>query len=190
MIYESYYWKDDLISEIRQLKSYLKMRQHFTQSINYKIEKFYFITAFVVRKLIDSNKISNELESMNVPIRYYKKNMRGFDRYFVWNAEAAKYYDMDDLDKCNSSRLNIKDVLNMLIHSYFFQFMYINNWKDMRNCILLFNSDKTKDSCIYLINLNEWIEILGKVCNDHVKSITASYDDKSKKSIYTRSQKR
>jgi len=83
-----------------------------------RLEKFFFISAFIIRKLIEANKLSDELENKDFNcIKYQRiRNDDFFD--FLNRHHFEKFYNLEKEEK---SFIKLENLCNILIHSYVFQ---------------------------------------------------------------------
>ena len=67
MIQDSIEYKKDLGREIRKIKNLFKNTPLIFRSNKkfFEFEKFLFVSSFLMRKLIESNKISNDIRNRN-----------------------------------------------------------------------------------------------------------------------------
>ncbi len=210
MIYESGIWKLELKKEIETLKNFLS-----ETNLNYdeefeeggdpkaeerdmievaflKLQKFAIYTSIIVRKLIEANKISDELLSCNFPIIEYSKSdnveVTIMNRY-----EIEKLYLLDKPIKAN---ISIKRMTHLLIHS--FHFIPNWNWVRLENELpdddpenwevdgllgIYFSSDETKDDFLSYIELGTYMKALDCVTKDLIRQIEIRSGRVVKKSI-------
>ena len=71
MIWESCYWKEDLLKSEKWLLEKVISRRRPSEKLLVEFEKCMFITAYQVRKLIEAKKLSNSLVDSSLPITEY-----------------------------------------------------------------------------------------------------------------------
>ena len=106
MIYNSRYWKNKL----------LVLYQKYTKSLKYInfenkedfVEYYCFESAFIIRKLIDSNKLSNYCDSRAI----------GVNRYLIQDSKNVTIFNRDrveklyDFSKYNREDKKVSDICN------------------------------------------------------------------------------
>lgn len=102
MVNESWPWKRDLLREADDLEKRLNRFQKSkvespSETLSYRIERFAVLFGFITRKLLDSKKLSQELESTPVKVRRYSRRKR--KRRKLWG-------EHDLMEKYVSSRYN------------------------------------------------------------------------------------
>ncbi len=66
MVYESCYWKDDLRSYATELRDFSTCTTLEDEYRDYRLEKALLLSAFTVRLLLDANKLSDGIGSLNL----------------------------------------------------------------------------------------------------------------------------
>lgn len=168
MIYESHFWKIKIANRLKAFKAFLKSRKRYTETIGVEVEEFIFTTSFMVRKIGESNKLSDELERNPLRVSRYnsiKRMTHYLDRY-----DIPEYYD---LNNGTEVEVTMKNLLNMFIHSYCFHFYFDSpsDWKSF-NFSIFINSDYSKDEFVYEIKIEDYFQFLEDVIQDHVVSVT------------------
>lgn len=177
MITDSSIWKNEIENQISSINLSLnngnnKMIKNgeddFHLFIYIELQKFTIYTSIIIRKLIEANKISEELLNKNYPIISFKRNQK---QMTVLNCyEIEKLYD---LDQANKSSVSIKNLSHILIHSYHFipYYNYPNTElavEEEKPTGFYYTSDKIKQDNICLITLNQYFEILREIIFDFI----------------------
>ncbi len=209
MIYESGIWKLELRKEIEELRTFLS-----ETNLNYdaefeeaedtnaeerdmievafiKLQKFAIYTSIVVRKLIEANKISDELLACNFPITTYPKS-DNVEVTFMNGYEIEKLYLLEEPTKAS---ISLKKLTHLLIHS--FHFMPKWNWQKIEDDLpeddienwevdgllgIYFSSDDTKDEVLSYIELGTYLKALDCVTKDLIRQVQISEGKVIKKS--------
>jgi hypothetical protein len=176
MVNESSYWKADLAREIKTLGRHLerykapkKRDPSPSDLLSYEIERFAFLTAFITRKLLDSVKLSQELESENIKLRAFPGRKRPYKR------QEGEHEIMERF-RFSSSRwvaLSLRRLCDILIHSSDFHIAFTKE----RELFVSFNSDRTKTE-LYEMALPALIAVAGAVAADDVVYSHAVWDSK------------
>lgn len=173
MIVNSIYWKNEINTIINKL---LKINsKKFTEKTSYQLEKYFFQTAYLIRKLYQSGKISDSLFKKDMVLYYYKPK-KHINRINWWDIDEL--YDFRTSIKCS---IQLKYLLEQLIHSY--TFIPIYNFDDKTECIqnikcILFHSDKERNKKTYSITLSQYIDILKEVSSNYPSSMKQIFDEK------------
>ena len=164
MIWEASVWKEDLQKELNDFLANIEgfKDEHF----NLRVEKFFFISAFIIRKLNEANKLSDELTSQDVDCTTYKRVKNGGIIDFMNSHHIEKFYDLRNGEK---SSLKLKDVCNYFIHSFVFSYSIGDG---DRLCGVFVNSDRIKNKFLYYIDLNTFIMLINGVINDDIVSLS------------------
>ena len=98
MIEDSNPWKCDLARDTNKLKTRLMMfkqgsRRYPTGSLLYGVERYCLITAFVIRRLLEADKLSEELELTTIRVRAFRRRKRGYSPVdFMTKGDIEKRY--------------------------------------------------------------------------------------------------
>lgn len=162
MIWESKYWKDDLLRSASFLKK--KMMQHrWPESTKAIFEKNIMIGFYVIRKLLEAKKLSGKTSQYTFSaISYYCKDKNV--NILNWH----KVLELYDMDKGVKETLNLWYVANTIIHSFVFIGVFGEN--DYIEAVM-FNSDRSKNNKLYSIDLNDIIKIFEVAGNDYPEHI-------------------
>lgn len=172
MIFESCYWKEDLISLAEKLKvTYMKLDIDCEEKYLVEFEKDIMIAAYSIRKLLDAGKVSYDISNIKINIFVYKA-IRTVTK-LNWN-----YFDKN-YEKRNPHRTKkyLRTICNTIIHSYCFIPGFDKSGKFR---YLYFNSAYQKDKEIYSITLKELSEVLVKIGNDYPNEIDFKYNPEIK----------
>jgi len=151
MIWESLYWKSDLIKDADVLNRWSKKKHSNRQYV--LLEKKIFITAYSVRKLLEAEKIGSDFPMWNLGItKFLKKTKDKIDH--MNNHDIDRSYDVDQPIQ---DSISIASLCNTLIHSYIF-LLKENEAGEVIS--FLFTSDKTKELYIYEMDLEKFTNLL------------------------------
>jgi hypothetical protein len=172
---ESYYWKKDLLKYSKQFNPVSKPPR-WSERLQVNFEKDVIIAFFMIRKLIESTKLSSQTIEYKAQI---------FRSPCVKKVNNMNFWDIDelyDLEKEESIAKDVNFLCNQLIHggATFAYREKDRNWGGIYTC-----SDFERDKYVYKIPLFEIIKILEIAGNDYPVKITMTYTepkDESKKS--------
>ncbi len=173
---ESVYRKEDLLSCYEKFKPVSKPPR-WTERLQVNFEKEVTISFFMIRKLIESTKLSTKTTKYQVHVFrspcIEKINNRNF-----W--DIGKLYDLE-IEETVSKNINF--ICNQFIHG---GAMYAyrkedRNWGGIYTC-----SDFERQKYVYRIPINEIINIL-KIAGDDYPKITSMIYDESTKDYFIKS---
>lgn len=161
MISDSLEYKDDLKREVIRIKKLLdKVDISDLRKYRFKLEKFLFVSSFLIRKLIESKKISDELEEEEFLV--WRAPVRDLSRakdFISGRNNLGNYY----LQQKEKVRMPLLHITNMFVHSYIFTLSLRNSQFE-----LLVTSDWQK-KYVYFIKLSTFFRLCERVIDDHIK---------------------
>lgn len=196
MIYDSVIWKEELKKDLEDIISFIETtdlnldqefedgerdeERHILGSVTHRFDKFAIYSSIVIRKLIESNKISDELLAKNYSIYKYLRNedsVMNHRNFF----EFRNHYN---IEKAENHGLSIKELTHQIIHSFhlFPEYKYkkidknledddIDNYEVESFEGIYLASDKTKETKLYYIPLNVLFNIINDVLTDRIVHI-------------------
>jgi hypothetical protein len=184
MIWESCYWKADILKSSQWLKTKVIYRRSPSNKIQIELEKCLMITAYQIRKLIEAHKVSNAVAEMKLPVIEYFKNIKNVT-FMNWHRLNELY----DLEQNREIEIKIIKLCNLIIHSYIFIPHLSSNTGPFIGMFI--SSDKTRNKCLYYLELKKWIEYLDFISNDYPNSCSMVFDKKTNDYIvYSETKKR
>jgi hypothetical protein len=187
MIYDSYVWKKTLKNDLKKIKTFLL--KYCSNDDNgsksndeafIRLQKFFVFSSIIIRKLIEANKISDEVMTNSVKISTHEKINENEITFFN-DYKIDEFYDLDNPKKGTMSIVNLT---NSFIHS--FHFMPDYDWKvidesldedDYENLKLeklngvYFSTDKTKDKTLNFITFEDFEKIINLIIKDNIVSM-------------------
>lgn len=186
MIYDSYVWKKTLKNDLKKINFFLIKycsKDNGSKSNDYafiRLQKFFVFSSIIIRKLIEANKISDEVMANSVKISTHEKINENEITFFN-DYKIEEFYDLDNPKKGTISILNLA---NSFIHS--FHFIPDYDWKvidenldeeDYENLKLeklngvYFSTDKTKDKTLNFITFEDFEKIINLIIKDNILSM-------------------
>jgi len=151
MVYESHYWKNELYRNYRFIVNFISSKyrkdRHF-----FGIEKAIMISAYIIRKLDDAEKIPPYILNNEINIKKYIANKKIID-HMNWYRIEENY----KLEIGIENKKNWKYFINQIIHSFTFIPIFDDN---NRFSGIMFNSDKTKNETLFYVCINEIIKLI------------------------------
>lgn len=176
MIYESYPWKDDLLKISKKLSKRLVQKRWSNRS-DYCFEKEIFISFYIIRKLIEANKLSSDIINLKIDCITYPSSNK--------TVTFTNKHRTDELflfDKMKDHKVEIIQLCNLVIHSYIFNPVLDDN-KVL--CGFFISSDKTRNRLLYFLELGNIIKVLQKTGNDYPNIMFSKYDENKKDFVFT-----
>lgn len=164
MIYESYPWKQDLRRWKNLLLRYNQPEQ-FDQNYDRTctvIEKAILYSAFIIRKLIDCDRLSTEADEWAVQAKKYAA-VKEFNRIHHSINEGSH-----DWEHAQNETIKAHKICNWLIHSYIFDFIFDADNQKIESFAVA--SDFDRNEVLYVINVSDWIRYMNFVATDYVTS--------------------
>ena len=156
MIWESLYWRRDLLRDAGLVVRWAKKPPSERQSV--LLEKKIMLAAYSMRKIFEAKKLSTRLneealECESVPRtenRMTRTNWHKIDFLF-------------DLERRTQRRVRVLDLLNQIVHSYIFLFVIKDNNKI---CGFYIASDRLKARELLYVPLVHFVRLMRRVGKD------------------------
>jgi len=158
VIWESHYWKDDLKKMAAVLRRKIHQRRWPDSSLA-RFEQTVTLGFYCVRKLVESKKVSDGLIHGKYPLIVF--HSAGEPIHFMnWH----KVDELYDLENGKDISRDLHFIYNLIIHSYVFSPFF-----DERGKLAgaLVTSDRFKNKELYLVGIEQMIEIFDKVGRDY-----------------------
>lgn len=158
MIYESRFWKADLLKISAQLKR-RRRQTRWTDASFARLEKEIMLGAYAVRKLREARKLSDRFRNRQVKLHVCHSNGSEVDHF--------NRIDIDELYDLASPVEHVSTldfVMNQIIHSSVFTPGFN---RQQRLSALYFASREKKDRCCYVLKIDELATIFREVGDDY-----------------------
>ncbi|MDB6268910.1 hypothetical protein [Lactobacillus amylovorus] len=182
MIYDSQPWRDllaDIKDEIQEVNTEEKFKSD-DENTSSVLEKDIFLSAFVIRKLIDcKSKVIDKLRDYTFKVKTYKPIKR-VDFFHRWPGDGCF-----DLEKSKEIHVNEKLICNSLIHSYVFW----TELKEENGPVQGFyvSSDKDKNKILYRVNMEDYIKFLTLAIDSEVLDQEIKFDKEKQDYVFKNS---
>jgi hypothetical protein len=151
MIWESGYWKEDLIKDADILMRWARKKPSNRQYVLF--EKKVFISAYSIRKLLEAEKIGPDFPMWTFGVSKFLKKTR--DKIDYMNSHhIERFYDLDTPIK---DSISIAFLSDKLIHSYIFSLKFNESGEVTA---FLFTSDNSKEEYIYEMQIENFANLL------------------------------
>lgn len=170
MIWESSYWKDDLLRQARALRARIAQRR-WPQISFAKVEQCLMSSFYAVRKLIDAKKLSEKVISSSLRVTRFPSTGKPV-HHLGWHY-LERLYDFPGAVETN---IGLRKLCNQFVHSYVFQLMFTE--QGGLDGVLVTSDDKRR-SYLYLIKVRQIIDLFETIGRDYPATATYSYDRKT-----------
>jgi hypothetical protein len=168
MIWESSYWKTDLLKQVAALKKRVTQKR-WTEASLAKCEQNLMMGFYSVRKLIESLKLTDIVADSSYQIRSYPPTGK---RVTLLNNH--KIDELYDLGAPRKETIKLKDLCNQFIHSYVFAPVVEGGGLSA----IWLASDRQRSKALIEVTLATVIEVFEVVGNDEVDSARYTFNPK------------
>jgi hypothetical protein len=166
MISESYPWKRDLLRDADIIERWAAKKTNSEYRFML-LEKKIFLSAFVVRKLIEDRKLTDAIKEYSISCRVFPA--RGTDVDIMNWHHIDEHYDLSSQQRADT---NIKSIASQIIHNLIFIFEFIKEGSSPISGFVV-ASDWGKDKQLYGVTLTDYLIAIRSVGNDWVKEYRA-----------------
>ncbi|PHS78223.1 MAG: hypothetical protein COB59_08270 [Rhodospirillaceae bacterium] len=161
MIHESYPWKDNLLNDAKKIDEECKKKED-TEERYILLEKTVFLSAFVMRKLLDSRKLSSAFDDEMIScIKYPSKPD---DPAFKRPREDILSDRLYDFENPIKDSLSLRKLLGIIVHSLVFT-ITTNADESVEGFII--NSDINRLKGLWFIDFKVFINLMKKIGDDY-----------------------
>lgn len=199
MIYESYYWRKELLKLAAKIEKRIPYKRSWTDSQNGDFEKEIMIGFYIIRKLKDSFKLTNNIISTNM--KGFKYPSKG---KLVTLMNSHRFMELYEFEQPKKDKFSLTFLINQIVHSYIFSPKFDVNrdnaiknlenktsisWEDVDDAIktmkielvgILFCSDDKRNEFLYELEIKDIIDLFRKVGNCNITSIHRTFNEKKK----------
>jgi hypothetical protein len=150
MIWESSYWKDDLLRQAKMLRARVRQRR-WPESSSAKVEQTLLGGFYAVRKLIESKKLTDSLKSKAIQVTEFAPAGKTVHLH-NWHHIDRLY----NLDTPKKAKIDLLSLCDQFVHSYIFLLSFDEGSK-LKGVFV--TSDTKRISCLYHIDVQHVIDI-------------------------------
>lgn len=178
MIYDSWQWKKELTRQRKKIKHLAKKRwnDRTLKKCSHQIDLAFLTSAFIIRKLIESDKLSNEADSYKLNVICYTPR-RHIDKLHKW-VEDGDY----EWGERKSEIVSAKTICNSLIHSYVYSPYFSETHKLIGFLVV---SDHGRNELLYEIELQDWMDYMIFIETDDVCEALMHFNEQKNDYILT-----
>lgn len=171
MISESCYWKDELYKCYLTIAKFINQKKYLEASF-VKIEKAIMLSAYIMRKLDDAEKIPPNFLKSSITLDAFPHKDRIIDHYTV--DDFDKNYNFEQKQQETKSILFF---LDQIIHSFSYSIVFSD---DCQTPVCFFlNSDRSKNDKLFYFPLKKYLEIILKISEGWINSQCNQRDEKT-----------
>jgi hypothetical protein len=176
MIWESFYWKSDLLKHAGVLKKRIRQKRWPDASLA-RCEQTIMLGFYSIRKLTESAKLTDHVSKMNVSIRSYRATGQT-----VHLLNKHRLDELYDLDNAKRRSVSLPYLSSQIVHSYVFSLLFD---EDNQLAGILVTSDRDRSKELLEVPIQKIIEVFEKVGKDEANvAVTFRFDDKKGDWIY------
>lgn len=194
MIYESQFWKNELLAIAKKLKTKTTFRSEWSDKKNAKLEKWIMFGFYIIRKLLEAKKLTSDYDSKKIECTVYKSESKTIN--WMNRFELEELYN---LSNPISEKRELRFFINQIVHSYIFLpvigYCDPELTKNLKNtnltedeiielhenalmCVegIYVNSDNNKKEYLFELDLLEIIELFEDIGTCFVTKVDMKYD--------------
>jgi hypothetical protein len=170
MIYESSFWKDDLLKQARSVRSRTTQKRWREDSFS-RLEQTIMLGFYSIRKLIEAKKLSDSIGNEELNITAYP-----------WKGKPVTRTNCDDLDRLydlDHPKEVVKDLIflcHQIVHSYVFQASF-----DLSGNLdgVFVSSERERSKSLYHIRVGQIISLFEQIGQDYPSRITWTFNSEA-----------
>jgi hypothetical protein len=169
LILYSLEWKNELKIKKQEIKKYntkASLDSNFDKAY-FKIESSIFYSAFVIRKLIESDKLSDVVEKYSLKSIKYSPSKQ-INKLHKWAEENEYNWSSPVIENIQG-----KDLCSWIIHSYVFQLVFIEAAETISFYV---SSDFDRNKVLHEVSISEMINYIDIVINDNIVEAHYKYN--------------
>lgn len=171
MIWESHYWKTDLIRYAAGLQKKMQQRR-WSEPSQVAVEKIVFLGFYSIRKLFEAKKLSTALRHHSIPITLYPPTAKAVT-HMNWHKTDQLFH----LDQGAATTVTLPFLCDQVIHSYIFQLGFT---AESTLDFMLLCSDRQRTKGLQHVGFTEVISIFQRVGNDYPCETSMTFNPKIK----------
>jgi len=177
MIWESHPWRDELERIADRFDSWRDRYDAEDEQTSFEQERDAFLSAFILRKLIEAKKLPNSLVAATVNVDAYPLIERVPD-HMNWH-RLEEFYDWERPGK---RTLAVEQLCNQFIHSFIFTVETSYDEGDPPSTPVglrgfLVSSDRQRSSVLLRVHLDDYLQILRRAVREEVVASHMARDE-------------
>lgn len=169
MIWESAFWKDDILRRSADLRKRVSQRRWPEASLA-RLEQSLMLGFYAVRKLIEAKKLSDATANQTLSLARYPLRPGKRVTHMNWHRVEELY----DISAPRDESRDVLQICNQVIHSYVFVLGFADTGGFAN---VLFASDRARHDGIFLITAQQIIDLFDAVGTDYPASTQMTWDE-------------
>lgn len=168
MIYESEYWKDDLLKQAKVLRQRM-LQKRWPAAASARLEQSIMLGFYSVRKLAEAKLLADSVVNQCVELRVYMPTGKA--------VTLINWHKLDELYDLNSGQSGSKDVM-FLCHQFVHSYVFVASFDEQSHGLegILFASDRERHKALYHIDIQKVIELFEKVGSDYPNEVHMKFN--------------
>jgi len=171
MIFESHPWKRELAHDADMIERWCGKPASERQGII--LERKTFISAYTVRRLKESNKLTDDLVASAVPAIEYAKKQSPVTRFRHLDDIDDRY----DLHVGRNCDLNLKSFVDTIIHSLYFNLAMS---EDEQSVTGFYVTSDYRDKKLWFVGYSDFVKLLRSVSTNYPTHVEIWVDENGK----------
>lgn len=146
-------WKDELVRIADRLEAKTKQKR-WSERTGFLIERDFMLGAYVIRKLIESHEVADEIRQRQIPVKRFDSRRPPPD------PQPADIADVYDLANGRRRTLSVPNLCHEIINSLVVEF-FVGETTDLFDGVLV-SSDRHQNEHLHLVLASDFIAL----CND------------------------
>lgn len=175
MIFESWFWKRELADLLSEFESWGPRHiQDFNKDFwmgesGFRVERSLFHSAMAVRRLIDSNKVTEKIIVKSLTLEAYEAKGQGHHTAssILGSVDILKSFEMDKPVRINISPYKLA---SEILHSFTLEFLANEAGTDIDSFLVA--SERNQFVRAIAIPYAEWVGLLRSIIDDRVQGIS------------------
>jgi hypothetical protein len=165
------FWKHELFRELGRQRELEEDAGDELASRQVQVERFVFVTAYMMRKLHEAAALTEDVTKSRWSVTKYPCIAPPPHRHWfrLWETPGGRSWQPIqshyDLNAPTPDHLPFGKLCNYLIHHFGFALRASENG----SVEMLFNSDYTKDECLFAMSLDDFKRVVEEVACDEVR---------------------
>ena len=173
MIHESWFWKRELADLISELKTWgprqVTQEEDWREESYFRLERSVFYSAMIVRRLIDSHKVTDRLAGRSFGVETVASRLTEFraasDAF--GDVDILKYFEFQERENSNFTAYKIA---SEILHSFTLEFIVDDAETDVAS--ILVASERNQFVRAVEIPRSTWLNLLNLFIDDEVQRVS------------------
>ena len=169
MIFETYYWRLELNRLARRLRSHMTQKR-WVDASDASVEKCIMLGFYSVRKLLEAFQPPPNM-SLKFTVTTFPRNKKKLSPICFPDVTEAF-----DLDTHGSEVLELRELCNQVIHSYYFS-VWLDDSSTLKG--VFFCSDRLKNNKVYRMDISAIVSLFEQIASSrhNIASLVHFYPD-------------